>query len=716
MEHDLIAHRYKPLFSRARGGFSDVIIAWDTKLARRVAIKRILTDKNLPVASLEEARTTALLSSPNIVSVYDFEHTGGETLIIMENVDGPSLAELMAGSRELLDIDVATTILEGVVAALEYAHENQVLHLDIKPANILIDQNGHIKVSDFGLAELAGAEGFGEVQGGTIGYMPPEQLKGEPVDERADLWALAALSYQLLTGANPFFALSPRESLEQIRAEQYALPSELRPALDGGVDEALINALGASRDVRPDSVADFWLELRPHLGKIGPGRRRLKSLARAWMGKEVALLEGAGESSFSETASRAILREAGEPDNSESEAARTGEGEAENDLDSPDSVSLWNGDDEDADDEYQDEEEARRQRRAERREAREARGPITPLWQRLGARSQSFLSRVVSALAAASMAWIALSALPYLSEPLAQAATVAATSTGSATPALMDTAFAARLALMAVCAITAFIAPRVGAALATLCLVLGFFFTGNWLVGILVLAGCSAWWAGIGRQSAADATIFTLSPLLAVLGLPMLLPLLAGYFQSWRRALGTTVLGCFVCSLLSLTTAGASSNTGGAFFASLLGFGGSSPDIPALYGRLSTLPLEELLGATPSLVQMPSANELFIPLISLFALPEFWLILASWLIASVVMSLLIRGKSRVKYSLATLCGTGIVAAGYVPSLVLSVGADSLELLAATILRLVLALAICLLLIVLGVQPGPALGKGKGRAR
>ncbi|MDR1358393.1 MAG: serine/threonine protein kinase [Coriobacteriales bacterium] len=715
MEHDLIAHRYKPLFSRARGGFSDVIIAWDTRLARRVAIKRIATGTGLPVASLEEARTTALLSSPNIVNVYDFEHTGAETLIIMENVDGPSLAELMAGSSELLDIDVATTILEGIATALEYAHENQVLHLDIKPANVLIDQSGHIKVSDFGLAELAGAQGFGEVQGGTIGYMPPEQLRGEPVDERADLWALAALSYQLLTGANPFFALSPRESLEQIFAEQYALPSELRPALGGSVDEALVSALSPSREARPPSVADFWLELRPYLGKLGPGRRRLKSLVRAWVGREARFLEGTGASPFSEAADGAALRGADESDETSSEAA--GEGLAEDAPGSHAAVPLWSS----SDDEYEDEEEAlrrerRAQQRAARKEERAARGASLPLWQRLGARGQLFFARVVAAVAAASMAWIALSALPYLSEPLAQAATAAATSTGSATPALLDTAFAARLAITAVCAVTACIVPRVGAALATLCLVLSFFFTGNWLVGILVLAACSAWWAAVGRQSATDATVFTLSPLLAVLGLPLLLPLLAGYFQTWRRALGTAGLGCFVCSLLSLTTAPVASDTASAFFASLLGFGSQLFDGTPLYGHLSALPLADLLGAAPELMQMPNGNELFIPLINLCTTPEFWLVLAGWLAASVVMSLLIGGKSRVKYTLATLCGTGIVAAGYVLSFVLFVGTDSLALLAATILRLVLALALCLLLLVLGVQPRPDLSKGKGKGR
>ncbi len=698
MESDLIAHRYKPLFPRARGGFSDVVIAWDTRLARRVAIKRINTGTSLPVASLEEARTAALLSSPNIVSVYDFEHSDTETLIVMENVDGPSLAELMTDSSELLDVDVATTILDGIVSALEYAHENQVLHLDIKPANVLIDQSGHIKVSDFGLAELAGAHGFGEVQGGTIGYMPPEQLTGASVEIRTDVWALAALSYQLLTGVNPFFALSPRESLERIISGTFALPSELRPILDGSIDETLMNALSPQIEKRPSSVSEFWLGLRPHLGRISPGRRRLKSLVSAWAGKEAALLEGTADLPF-EAGDESLMEEI-----EETQALLFDEAEEQQDI------AIWGGNYKDEDD-WSDTSNERRQwraqNRANRREERAARGPKPPLWDRLTPRTQLFFARCVCVVAAAGMAGRAMSALPYLSDPVAQAATAAAANTGNPTPALLDAAFAARLTIMLIVALVAFIVPSVGVALAALCLVLGFFFTGNWLIGMLVLTGCAAWWICVGRRSPTDATVFTLSPLLAVISLPMLLPLFAGYFETWRRALGTAALGCFICSLLSILTFGIAD----AFFAPLLGIG----EMP-IYGQFGLLPLEELLRTSPTLMQMPDNNELFIPLISLFTSLEFWFIFVSWLGASVVMSLLIGGKSRVKWILATLCGAGIVAAGYLIPFFLFSGTDNVALFAATIIRLVISLAVCLLLIALGVQPKPYVEEGRGRAR
>ncbi|MDR2035228.1 MAG: serine/threonine protein kinase [Coriobacteriales bacterium] len=694
----LIANRYRFLFSRARGGFSEVIIAWDTRLARRVAIKQISTGISLPENSLEEARTAAFLSCPNIVSIYDTEVTEAGTLIIMENVDGPSLSELMSDSSELLDLNVITTILDGIVAALEFAHENQALHLDIKPANILIDQSGHIKVSDFGLAQLAGSSGFGEVQGGTVGYMPAEQLAGEYVDERTDLWALAILSYQLLTGQNPFFALNPRDSLALITAGCFALPSELRPELNGSIDEILIKALSPGSEERQHSVTEFWSELRPHLGNIGPGRKRLKTLTRKWAGKEAAFLEGGDDPSL-------------ETDAYEADEDVYGKTENSDETESPEQqkIAIWNSnnDDEDEDEEYWPDEPYRHDRRYQKYRTKARRKPGVPLWQRLTPWSQSFFSRCLSALAAASMAWLAMSALPYLSDPLAQAATTAAANTGNPAPALLDAAFTVRLALTILIAAVAMAVPRIGGVLAILCLGLGFFFTGNWLLGIVVLAGCIAWWIVIGRRESVNCTIFAFSPLLATLSLPLLLPLLAGYFQNWRQALGTAALGCFVCSLLTVVTYG----FGDAFFGSILGVGA----IP-VYGQFTGLPLEDLLSASPTFMLMPDVNQLFMPLINLFTSLEFWLIFAGWLGASVVMSLLNGGQSRVKYVIATLMGTGIVAAGYLLPFFWLVPAGSMALLAAIIIRLVIALAICLLLIAFGVEPGYVVSKGKGRRR
>ena len=107
----------------------------------------------------------------------------------MEYVDGMSLEEFLAQvDGHSLTYDEAACIADALVQALSFAHENGVLHLDIKPANVLIDHSGHVKLADFGMATLASAAGFGGARGGTIGYMPPEQLNGEVVDERSDIF------------------------------------------------------------------------------------------------------------------------------------------------------------------------------------------------------------------------------------------------------------------------------------------------------------------------------------------------------------------------------------------------------------------------------------------------------------------------------------------------------------------------------------------------
>ena len=210
--------RYRVLARRGAGGFGTVCTCWDTRLQRRVAIKRIplLTSDDVSGASastadeaLAEARTACLLAHPNIVTVYDFETDGTHAYLVMEYVDGLNLAELLARVEDgVLTHEECAHVLRSVAAALTYAHENGVLHLDIKPTNIMIDRQGTVKLADFGMATLASAAGYGGARGGTVGYMPPEQIQGLLVDERTDVFSLAVVTWQALTGRSPF--LPPR--------------------------------------------------------------------------------------------------------------------------------------------------------------------------------------------------------------------------------------------------------------------------------------------------------------------------------------------------------------------------------------------------------------------------------------------------------------------------------------------------------------------------
>lgn len=276
--------RYRPLETRAAGGFGSVEICLDSRLQRRVAIKRMplaSPDARTPLettaAALAEARTASMLQHPNIVQVIDFTYDSAHAYLVMEYVDGMTLEEfLQQVEGHSLTYDEAACIADALVQALSFAHENGVLHLDIKPANVLIDRNGHVKLADFGMAMLASAAGFGGARGGTIGYMPPEQLNGEQVDERSDIFALAAVLYESLCATAPFRAGTPADSLDRIiRGVLY--PSDLLPDIPEAAEQALLDALSPSPYDRMPSVAEFGDAFLARLGNPREGR---KSLAR----------------------------------------------------------------------------------------------------------------------------------------------------------------------------------------------------------------------------------------------------------------------------------------------------------------------------------------------------------------------------------------------------------------------------------------------------
>lgn len=227
------------------------------------------------IPGLDEARTAAMLSDPSIVAVYDFEIQDSTAYLIMEYVEGMTLTELLRDHDDRLTLDVVAAVFDAVAHALEVAHENGVLHLDIKPDNILINASGQVKVTDFGLATLADAQGFGVAGGGTIGYMPLEQMRQENLDARCDEWALASVTYEMLAGENPFLAPNLFQAQEAIEDGELVLPSLCWDNLDPAADDPLFYALDPEREERYETVADFAEELSPFLGDPAKGRAEL---------------------------------------------------------------------------------------------------------------------------------------------------------------------------------------------------------------------------------------------------------------------------------------------------------------------------------------------------------------------------------------------------------------------------------------------------------
>lgn len=277
--------RYRPLETRATGGFGSVEVCMDTRLQRRVAIKRIplaspmsTTPESTRAAALAEARTASMLQHPNIVSVIDFTYDAEYAYLVMEYIDGMSLEEFLAGvDGSSLTYDECAAIADALVQALSFAHENGVLHLDIKPGNVLIDRNGHVKLTDFGMATLTSAAGFGGARGGTIGYMAPEQLRGEVVDERSDVFSLAAVLYESLCATAPFRAGTPADSLKRIE-KGVIYPSILLADIPQNTEEALLVALNPDPAQRMASIQEFGDWFLPGLGHARDGRKSLASI------------------------------------------------------------------------------------------------------------------------------------------------------------------------------------------------------------------------------------------------------------------------------------------------------------------------------------------------------------------------------------------------------------------------------------------------------
>ena len=230
------------------------------------------------IPGLDEARTAAVLSDSSIVAVHDFEIQDSTAYLIMEYVEGMTLTELLRDHDERLTLDVVAAVFDAVAHALEVAHENGVLHLDIKPDNILINASGQVKVTDFGLATLADAQGFGVAGGGTIGYMPLEQMRQENLDARCDEWALASVTYEMLAGENPFLAPNLFQAQEAIEDGELVLPSLCWDNLDPAADDPIFYALDPEREERYESVADFAEELSPFLGDPAKGCTELAGI------------------------------------------------------------------------------------------------------------------------------------------------------------------------------------------------------------------------------------------------------------------------------------------------------------------------------------------------------------------------------------------------------------------------------------------------------
>jgi beta-lactam-binding protein with PASTA domain/tRNA A-37 threonylcarbamoyl transferase component Bud32 len=241
-QEQLLNNRYRVDGLLGNGGMAIVYVGTDTLLRRRVAIKvlrdQYASDDDFVQRFSYEAQAAAKLSHPNIVNVYDFGRADNAYYIVMELVDGATLADLLRDERVLPEpaaVDYAIQIASG----LAYAHRQGLLHRDVKPANILVTTDDVVKLSDFGIARAVSAHTLGVTQPGmvmgSVAYLSPEQAQNHPLDERSDLYAVGVVLYQMLTGTLPFTGDTP----VAVALKQVAEPAPPIDPIATGVSPAL---------------------------------------------------------------------------------------------------------------------------------------------------------------------------------------------------------------------------------------------------------------------------------------------------------------------------------------------------------------------------------------------------------------------------------------------------------------------------------------------
>jgi eukaryotic-like serine/threonine-protein kinase len=263
---DVIDGRYRILGRIGGGGMANVYLAEDNTLGRRVAIKmlhrRFVEDAKFVERFRREAKAAAGLNHPNIVGVYDWGQVGSENYIVMEYVEGETLKELVRRRGRLPGGEAVAIALE-LLAAVGAAHANGVIHRDVKSQNILIDRAGRVKVADFGIAQ-AGDPGMTEAGSilGTAQYLAPEQARGEPVDERSDLYSVGVVLYEMLTGRVPFKGDSAVTVALKHVNELPPDPAGLVPGLPYSLNQIVLKALAKDPNRRYGSAAEFAADLR----------------------------------------------------------------------------------------------------------------------------------------------------------------------------------------------------------------------------------------------------------------------------------------------------------------------------------------------------------------------------------------------------------------------------------------------------------------------
>lgn len=269
---DKIDNRYEIIRSIGEGGMANVYLAYDPCLERNVAVKilrgDLASDEKFVRRFQREAVSASSLTHPNIVEVYDVGEDNGKYFIVMEYVEGKTLKQLIK-KRGALTLPEVVDIMLQLTSAIAKAHESYIIHRDIKPQNVIILEDGRVKVMDFGIASQLNNNELTQTNSvmGTVYYLPPEQANGLAVTTRSDIYSLGILMYELVTGKVPFKGDSPVEVAIKQMKEPISDLSEYNPDIPQSVSNVILRACAKNPKNRYESAEAMHDDLKTILDK-----------------------------------------------------------------------------------------------------------------------------------------------------------------------------------------------------------------------------------------------------------------------------------------------------------------------------------------------------------------------------------------------------------------------------------------------------------------